>query len=332
MSQNAQATGPLPERATVLHGTYRIVKRLASGGMGEVFLVAHQRFSGYFALKILHRDFLGDEEARVRFDAEVETLASLHHPNIVQVIDCNIAPDGRPYLVMEFVDGMTLSEHRGTQPALSPVRIAHIIRQIASALQVAHDRGVVHRDLKPDNVMLASLPGQEDFVKVIDFGISTKRSRRVTSDSGILGTPQFMAPEQAQDRRDEIDHRTDQFALACIAYTLLAGREPFRGDNAIAVLYQVIHQDPDPLARHVAWRCREVDAVLRRGLAKDRDARFPSIVEFAQALDSAIRGAIADEGLRRYTPPLARICPRRRQTFHRIAAVSSGSGDGTGLA
>jgi serine/threonine-protein kinase len=309
---------PVPERPTVLQGTYRIVEQMASGGMGEVYLAVHERFPGRFALKILHRDLLGNEEARARFSAEVEILASLRHPNIVQVIDSNVAPDGTPYLVMELVEGEDLGAHVGQPSQLSPVRIAHVIRQIASALQLAHDRGVVHRDLKLENVMLLSVAGQEDFVKVIDFGISTsERSPRMTAESAILGTPQFMAPEQAQGRGDEIDHRTDQFALACIAYTLLAGRVPFHADTAIAVLYQVVHQDPEPLARWVPWHCEDVDSVLRRAMAKDREARFPSIMEFARELEAAIGRAPKDE------ESVPEQSPRRRQ-FSSAAMVAAG--------
>jgi serine/threonine protein kinase len=257
--------------------------------MGEVYLATHERLHGAFAVKVLHRDFIRDEEALCRFRCEAEIMAGLRHPNIVQVFDFNVTDDGIPYLVMELIEGKDLSEHlRGRRP-MPPGRVARIVRQVASALEAAHGHGVVHRDLKPENVMLLPLEGQEDFVKVVDFGISKAQwSERITADCAVLGTPQFMAPEQAQGMREEVDARTDQFALAAMTYTLLTGREPFHGDSGVAVLYQVVHQDAEPLSRHVDWPCAYVDAVLRRAMAKDREARFASVLDFARALEEAI--------------------------------------------
>jgi eukaryotic-like serine/threonine-protein kinase len=298
----SEQSGDVPPARTsfdagvVLQGTYRILRPIASGGMGEVYVAAHERLPGAFAVKVLHRDFTRDEDALSRFRCEAEIMAGLRHPNIVQVFDFNITADGTPYLVMELVEGKDLSEYlRGGKP-LPPFQVTRIIHQIASALEAAHAHGVVHRDLKPENVMLSSMEGQEDFIKVVDFGISKARwSNRITADSAILGTPQFMAPEQAQGRREEIDHRTDQFAVASMTYTLLTGREPFRGDTAVTILYQVVHQDADPLSSYVSWPCENVDAVLRRGMAKNREARFPSVLEFARALDDAITADLGPE-------------------------------------
>jgi serine/threonine-protein kinase len=274
--------------------------------MGDVYLAAHERLPGRFAVKVLHRDLTSDPDALSRFRCEAEIMAGLRHPNIVQVIDFNITPDGTPYLVMELVEGTDLSEFVREGQRLKPSQVARMIKQIASALEAAHARGVVHRDLKPENIMRLELEGQEDFIKVVDFGISKTRELRITADAAILGTPQFMAPEQAQGRRDEIDHRTDQFALAALTYMLLTGREPFRGDTAVTILYQVVHQEPDPMGRWVDWPCRRVDRVVRRGMAKDRDDRFPSVMDFARALEEAIA---QDTGIRHQTPPVLRLLP-----------------------
>jgi serine/threonine protein kinase len=320
---SAGTSGEHPfEAGRVLADTYRIVRPIAAGGMGEVYLAEHERLPGRFAVKVLHRDLTNDPDALSRFRCEAEIMAGLRHPNIVQVIDFNVTPDGTPYLVMELVEGTDLSAFLRDGQRLGPEQVARMIHQIASALEAAHARGVVHRDLKPENIMRLSLEGQEDFIKVVDFGISKTRQLRITADAAILGTPQFMSPEQAQGRREEIDHRTDQFALAALTYMLLTGREPFRGDTAVTILYQVVHQDPDPLGRWVDWPCRRVDKVVRRGMSKDRDDRYPSVMDFARALDEAMAH---DGGRRAHTPPVLRLLPSlpTRATPRRLVGVST---------
>jgi serine/threonine protein kinase len=321
--QTSAGTSEHPfEEGRVLAETYRILRPIAAGGMGEVYLAAHERLPGRFAVKVLHRDLISDPDALSRFRCEAEIMAGLRHPNIVHVIDFNITADGTPYLVMELVDGTDLSEFLRDGQRLGPEQVARMIRQIASALEAAHARGIVHRDLKPENIMRLSLEGQEDFIKVVDFGISKTRQVRITADAAILGTPQFMAPEQAQGRREEIDHRTDQFALASLTYMLLTGREPFRGDTAVTILYQVVHQDPDPLSRWVDWSCKRVDKVLRRGMAKDRDDRYPSVMDFSRALDEAISH---DVSARNHMAPVLRLLPSLpgRATPKRASGLST---------
>jgi serine/threonine protein kinase len=308
------------EPGVVLSGTYRILRPIAAGGMGEVYVAAHERLPGRYAVKVLHRDLTRDPESLSRFRCEAEIMSGLRHPNIVQVIDFNITDDGVPYLVMELVEGLDLAESLREGQALPPEQAAHIIHQIASALEAAHARGVVHRDLKPENIMRISLDGQEDFIKVVDFGISKARRTRITAEAAILGTPQFMAPEQAQGRRDEIDHRTDQFALAAMAYMLLTGREPFRGDTAITILYQVVHQDPDPISRYVDWPSTHVNEVLRRGMAKDRAVRFPSVLEFSRALEQAVAD---DLGLQRPSPRLRLVATTRADSDDRAGTMKT---------
>ena len=231
----------------VLQGTYRIIRPLAEGGCGEVYLAAHTRLPGRFAVKLLHRSLVRDKDALSRFRQEAEITSSLRHPHIVQVFDFNVTDSGVPFLVMELLEGKLLSERVRAAGPLDPLTASNIIEQIAGALHAAHARGIVHRDLKPENVMLLGGAGVDDFVKVMDFGISQASWRpRLTEGERVAGTPQYMAPEQAQGLREQIDHRSDQFSLAAIAYTLLTGQEPFRGENPIAVLYEVVHSDPIP--------------------------------------------------------------------------------------
>jgi eukaryotic-like serine/threonine-protein kinase len=287
----------------VLDGTYRIIKRLGEGGMGEVYVAAHERLPGLFAVKALQTSFIGHAEAVSRFRREAEILAGVRHPNVVQVVDFNVTPEGIPYLVMELADGPDLARELDEGRELSPADAMSIIRQIASALDAAHAAGVVHRDLKPANVILMPAAGQAPVVKVIDFGISISDwSPQITTESRVMGTPEFMSPEQALGKRDDIDARSDQFALAVLAHTLLARRPPFRGDTPLATLSAIVHGQPEALVPYVPWPGEEVQAVLRRGMARTRENRFPTVLAFAEALESALSfaGALAE-------PP--RACP-----------------------
>jgi serine/threonine protein kinase len=257
--------------------------------MGQVYAASHARLPGLFAIKALHKEHAHNENAVVRFRSEAEIMAGLRHPNIVQVFDFNVAEDGTPFLAMEFIEGANLGERLRSGDRFAPAQVGNIVAQIARALDAAHRHGIVHRDLKPENVMLTCPEGQEDFIKVVDFGISKALgTSRITSERTLLGTPQFMAPEQAQGRHEEVGPHTDQFALAAMAYTLLAGCEPFLGDNPVSVLYQVVHEEAKPVATWVDWPCQEVDQVLRKAMSKQIADRYPGIIEFANALVAAL--------------------------------------------
>jgi serine/threonine-protein kinase len=280
---------------TVLKETYRIVRPLAEGGCGEVYLAAHTRLPGAFAVKVLRPSLTRDREALARFRQEAEITSTLRHPHIVQVFDFDVTDGGVHYLVMELLEGVSLADLVRPGAPLDPRRAVNIVEQIAQALHAAHERGVVHRDLKPDNVMLLSAGGAEDFVKVLDFGISQAswRTRLTDNSDRVSGTPQYMAPEQAMGLRDEIDHRTDQFSLAAIAYTLFTGREPFSGDNPIAVLYQVVHHEPPVPAEANPALAGAVSDVIVRGLSKESADRFADVLEFAAALRAAVDATTA---------------------------------------
>jgi serine/threonine protein kinase len=201
---------------------------------------------------------------------------------------------------MEYLEGEDL-DHRIRRVGRLPVEAAvHITRQVASALAAAHAQDIVHRDLKPANVFLLSVAGEQDFVKVLDFGISKMKSARtkLTRKLTVMGTPNYMSPEQALGRVDEIDHRADQWSLACIAWEMLSGQGPFVADDSVAVLYQVINVEPQPLAKRAPNLLPEVESVLRRGLSKRQKERFPSIREFSRAFEAAALGRSAD-----VTPP-----------------------------
>jgi serine/threonine-protein kinase len=289
--------GPVPfSRDQILDNNYRIVDGLAAGGMGEVYVAVHLRIPRKLAIKTLHPEFAVRHEWVARFCREACVLAQLRHPNIVQVLDFNVAPGGVPYIAMELIEGVDIRSDLDHGRRFEVGEIVSIVRQVASALDAAHAAGVVHRDLKPENVVLTPAAGQMPVVKVIDFGLSLCGwSERVTGDCTVFGTPDYMAPEQAQGKREEIDARTDQFALAALTYTLFSGRAPFSRDTPVAVLYAVVHEEPAALGQVAGWDTRPVEAVLRKGMARDRDGRYATVLEFAAALESALvaGGALA---------------------------------------
>jgi serine/threonine protein kinase len=273
----------------VLDDAYRIVGTLATGGMSDVYVAAHLRLPRKLAIKTLHPELAARQESIARFCREACVLAQLRHPNVVQVVDFNVSPTGVPYIAMELVEGVDLRSELDRGRRFDVREIVSIVRQVASALDAAHAVGVVHRDLKPENVVLTRAAGQPPVVKVIDFGLSLCGwSQRVTGDFTVFGTPDYMAPEQAQGLREQTDARTDQFALAALAYTLLSGSPPFSRDTAVAVLYAVVHEDPAALEPAAGWDLAPLERVLHKGMARERSRRYPTVLAFADAFEAAL--------------------------------------------
>jgi serine/threonine protein kinase len=285
---------------TTLEGAYRLTRLMGEGGMGAVFEAVHLRMDKPVAVKVMARELSANEEALARFRREVLVTSQLAHPHIVQVSDFGTAPSGEPYLVMEYLQGEDLAERLDRVGRLPVATTIAIINQVASALAATHAKGIVHRDLKPENLFLVSAPGVTDFVKVVDFGISKVKAsdERLTRASVMMGTPAYMAPEQATGRVDDIDHRTDQWALACIAWEMLTGEEPFTAKDTPTLLYTIVHGEPPALAAKVA---PEVEPVLRRALSKRQSDRFPTVTAFARAL----AGAVVARTVELATPPPA---------------------------
>lgn len=281
---------------TVLESAYRITRLIGEGGMGAVYEAVQLRLNKRVAIKLMARDLAANREALARFHREAEITSHLGHPHLVNVVDFGQAESGEPYLVMEYLEGEDL-DHRLRRVGRMPIEaVVHVVRQVASALNAAHDQGVVHRDLKPGNIFLVQIPGEPDFVKVLDFGISKMMAARtrLTKARSTLGTPIYMSPEQAAGMVDEIDHRVDQWALACIAWEMLLGHPPFVADDVTALLFQIIKMDPHPLAPRVPGLPPAVETELRLALSKRPADRFPSIREFSHAFASAAFGQPAD--------------------------------------
>ena len=309
MTQNRGAeairdAGAIPGIGTTLRGTYRLVRPLAEGGCGDVWVAAHTRLGSEVAVKILHASLANGADALELFRQEADIMSALRHPHVVQILDFNVTENGVPFLVMELLEGRSLSQGMVPGQPFDPITAVHIVDQIAQALEAAHAHGIVHLDLKPDNVILVAIDGRDDFVKVIDFGISRARWRAgVVDDAVVTGTPEFMAPEQARGEGEEIDYRADQFSLGAVAYTLLTGREPFKGPDLATLLHQVIYKTPEPPSELAPWLGPEVDAVIERAMSKQAADRYPGVRDFSEALRVAIeRIAVAPQVERPATP------------------------------
>ena len=275
-------------------GHYRIVELLGKGGMGEVYLAEDLRLRRQVALKVLPSRG-GDDASRARLLREARVASSLSHPNIAVIyeIDDVEGPDGRTsFIAMEYVPGRTLAQHvRGR--GLSAAEIVSLVRQVAEALAEAHDRGVIHRDVKSSNVMVTD----SGRVKVLDFGLAqytppagdteSTWTRRIEAEGALVGTVAYMSPEQALGR--ELDPRTDVFSLGVVFHELLAGELPFPGSNAIEVIDAILHRPPPPLALSGESLVPELQRIVRKMLAKDRAGRYQTMRELGRDLEALER-------------------------------------------
>jgi serine/threonine-protein kinase len=294
-------SAPALEVDQLVSSTYKIVRRVGAGGMGEIYEATHARLAGRYALKLLRSDIATTSEAYARFQREARVTSALRHPNIVQVIDFSqIDGGGAPFLVMEFLDGPELAQVM--KRAGGPLPLAQVlsyVKQIAAGLMAAHQSEIVHRDLKPQNIFVLKVVGHDDeLVKIVDFGISKVNdvTTTITSSHSVMGTAHYMSPEQARGLVEEIDARTDQFSLAIIVYEMLTGEDAFRGDSVSSIVYQIVHEEPRRLVGEGGPIAPAVASVLRRALSKTKERRFPTIVAFANALEAAATADVAELG------------------------------------
>jgi HEAT repeat protein len=294
---------------TIIGERFDVLERLSAGGMGVVYRARHILLDAEVAIKVLLKP--QDEEAQYRFLQEAQLACKVKHPNTVIVSDFGVLPDGRSYLVMEFLRGPTLSKVISQGP-VPPERMCKIALQIANGLQAVHHQGIIHRDLKPDNIFLVDRAGGEDVVKIVDFGIATNRGtsarvnltelapeqmtdemrralkERHTLPGMVLGTPQYMSPEQTQGF--ELDHRTDQYALGCIMYEMLTGIVPFDDASFMAVMFAHASKPVPPMRTRLPSLqiSPGLEEIVMRTLAKAPDARFPSMKELEAALQTEL--------------------------------------------
>lgn len=285
----------------LLAGRYQIGELLGRGGMADVHLGLDARLGRKVAIKLLKPSLANDPAFRTRFRQEAQAAARMAHPSIVRVYDAGeeIARDssGRelqvPFIVMEHVEGHLLKD-LVAQGAMSAEQAVHIVDGILTALEYSHRAGVVHRDIKPGNVMITST-GQ---VKVMDFGIAraiSDSSATIAQTSAILGTAQYFSPEQA--RGEAVDARTDLYSTGVVLYELLTGKPPFHGETAVATAYQHVSATPTPPSRLNPAVTPALDAVVMHALAKDRFERFQSAGDFKRDLEAAVAGKLPNREL-----------------------------------
>jgi serine/threonine-protein kinase len=265
---------------------YAVGEIIGRGAMGEVYRAAHSTSGREVALKFLSPAVLSEPEYVERFLREGNVAGTLRSPHVVSVLELGRAPDGAPFIAMELLDGRDLADRLRGEKRLSPVEVAEIVSHVAQGLAVADEAGIVHRDIKPQNVFAVE-QGAHRIWKVLDFGVS--KVREVTShltQGAAIGTPSYMSPEQA--RGIDVDHRSDVFSLGAIAYRCLVGRPAFTAQESVLTLYNVVHVQP-ARPSDFADLGPDVERVLALALAKDRERRFATASMFAAALSDALR-------------------------------------------
>jgi eukaryotic-like serine/threonine-protein kinase len=268
-------------------GQYQLLWKLGEGGMGEVYLAEHQLLKRPCALKLIKADAGSDPIVLARFEREVQSAARLAHPNTIEIYDYGHAEDGTFYYVMEYLQGMSLSELVRQAGPLPPGRAIYLFRQICAGLAEAHGLGLVHRDLKPANVFVAVRGGESDVAKVLDFGL-VKLTRdpggvALTGDMTVSGTPLYMAPEQAVADRS-LDSRADIYALGAMMYFALTGRPPFSGESPFAVMMAHARDPVVPPSQVHSGVPEDLERVILRCLAKKPDERFPTVKALGDTL------------------------------------------------
>jgi serine/threonine protein kinase len=269
-------------------GSYRVLHKIGTGGMGAVYLAEHPLIGKRVALKVIHRELANNREVVQRFFQEARAVAKIGNEHIVEIHDFGITPENDHFYIMEYLEGQTLASVIGREKVLDIRRALHIGAQIASALGAAHAAGIIHRDLKPDNVMLTTRLGDTDFVKLLDFGLAkmfaADNASAVKTAAGVLlGTPQYMSPE-ACESRSGIDHRTDIYALGILLFQMMCGKLPFDGETMGEVLVKQVTQLPPPPRGLNPQIPPSVEQIVLRCLAKQPDSRLPTMAALREAL------------------------------------------------
>ncbi|MCG3174048.1 MAG: Serine/threonine-protein kinase PknD [Myxococcota bacterium] len=311
----------------VIDKRYRVLQCVGIGGMGAVFKVEHTKMQKIMAMKVLRTDYTGTQDLRTRFQHEARAASRLTHINTVSVFDFGETAEGDLFLVMEYLNGITMAQLLEKQRIMDEVRAARIAIQVCRSLAEAHDHGIVHRDIKPENIFLVSNREGRDFVKVLDFGVAKlnwmNESASVSIIGTVMGTPYYMAPEQAKGK--VIDGRADQYSLGATLFEMVTGAPPFKGATAMEVL--IAHNTSRlPYFREVNPNLHvspEFESIIRRSLSKKPDERFPTVLQMATALEEYLQKTSAASA-----PPVIQAVPRpNTREFDEMDARVAGRAD-----
>ena len=272
-------------------GRYKVIQQLGEGGMGQVYLAEHVRMKRKSAIKIMRPALVHEPEALQRFTREAENASKISHPNVASIFDFGETDEGLVYLAMEFIEGESLSALLKREIAMHPVVAADIVAQAADALSAAHELGILHRDIKPDNIMVSKRTDGTFVVKLVDFGIARTMERgtqQVTRTGFAVGTPEYMSPEQLSG--DVLDPRSDQYSLALVAFITLTGHEAFPNSSSKESLIARLTSRPrrlDEVRDDLDWP-NSLQAVFDKALAPDPTDRFASVAEFGVGLANSV--------------------------------------------
>ncbi len=299
-----QAPTPVTARSTdeglavsgsfqIIAEKYMVIKKLGAGGISSVYQVRHVHLEKVYALKLLHEL---KQDSIMRFHQEAKASSMLHHPNIVGIVDFGIH-SGTPYMVMDCVEGLTLSQYLRANGAIEPTKLARLFGEICSALAHAHESGVVHRDIKPSNIMITLDSMNVEHAVVVDFGIA-KITNQETTDSqltrtgDVFGTPLYMSPEQCRGSA-VVDARSDIYSLGCVMYEIVTGKPPFEGDSPYEIIHKQISAAPQPFSNKLRKlkTIQQLESLILRAMAKSPEDRFQYMLEMASALKAIELGS-----------------------------------------
>ncbi|MCC6527859.1 MAG: protein kinase, partial [Polyangiaceae bacterium] len=278
------------ETGEVIDGKYRIIREIGSGAMGAVYEGDNVRIHRRVAIKVLHAGIAQKGDTVQRFEREAQAAGRIGSEHIVEVLDLGSLADGSYYMVMEFLEGMTLGQRIRTHGRLMPRDVVPVIQQLLTGLEAAHEARIIHRDLKPDNIFLLDpKQGRGEFVKILDFGVSkfnplnTEEGFNMTRTGAVVGTPFYMSPEQAKGARD-VDHRSDLYAVGVILYQCITGQVPFHAGTFNELIFKIVLETPPPPEQFVPNLDANFSRIVRRAMSREPDQRFQTAAEFRDTL------------------------------------------------